>query len=95
MVSTYPPDVKYANYFLELQQQARDAGKGLWGITVEEEPTAPSSQGQYCGSVKSDVYHYPSCGYVDTIKPENLIWFSDSNDARSKGYRPCKRCSPP
>ncbi|MBA7519127.1 hypothetical protein ES705_11201 [subsurface metagenome] len=58
---------------------------------VEEEP----QQAQYCGSINSDVYHYPSCHYVDRIKPENLIWFIDANDAKSKGYRPCKKCNPP
>lgn len=30
-VSTYPPDVKYVDTFLELQRGARDAGLGLWG----------------------------------------------------------------
>jgi len=30
-VYTYPPDVKYQDYFLQLQRQARDAGLGLWG----------------------------------------------------------------
>lgn len=30
-VSTYPPDVKYANAFLAAQQSARDQMKGLWG----------------------------------------------------------------
>jgi len=52
-------------------------------------------QGKYCGSKKSDVYHYPSCRYVDQIKPENLIWFKDEYDAVAKGYRPCQVCKPP
>ena len=30
-VTTYPPDVKYEQRFLEAQRQARDAGAGLWG----------------------------------------------------------------
>jgi micrococcal nuclease len=30
-VATYPPDVKYQELFLKLQQEARDAGRGLWG----------------------------------------------------------------
>jgi len=30
-VSTYPPDVKYQEQFLELQREAREAGRGLWG----------------------------------------------------------------
>jgi micrococcal nuclease len=29
-VMTIPPNVKYADYFLKLQRQARDANKGLW-----------------------------------------------------------------
>jgi len=30
-VSTFPPNVKYANLFLRLQREARQARKGLWG----------------------------------------------------------------
>lgn len=45
-VSTYPPDVKYADYFLELQQQARDAGKGLWGIETAEQEEQEKVQEQ-------------------------------------------------
>ena len=32
-VMTIPPDVKYADYFLKLEREARKNGKGLWGIT--------------------------------------------------------------
>lgn len=32
-VSTYPPDVKYQDLFLEMQQDAREAQRGLWGPT--------------------------------------------------------------
>ncbi len=35
-VSTYPPDVKYQSLFLQMEQEAREAGRGLWGAT----PTA-------------------------------------------------------
>lgn len=31
-IMTIPPNVKYADRFLEVQRQARDAGKGLWGL---------------------------------------------------------------
>lgn len=47
-VSTYPPDVKYPDMFLQLQQGAREAGRGLWsacGLLVEPgqgcEPSYP------------------------------------------------------
>lgn len=29
-VSTYPPDVKYQEWFLDLQHEAREAGRGMW-----------------------------------------------------------------
>ena len=38
-VSTYPPDVKHVDLFLQLQQEAREAERGLWGPT----PTVPST----------------------------------------------------
>jgi hypothetical protein len=53
------------------------------------------AQGQFVGSVNSDVYHYPSCTYASRIKPENRIWFADVADALNHGYRPCKVCNPP
>lgn len=31
-VMTVPPNVKYADHFLKVQQEAREAGRGLWGI---------------------------------------------------------------
>jgi micrococcal nuclease len=50
--STYPPDVKYQDRFSAAQQQARDAGLGLWGpacwptataVTPRLAPTLPPS----------------------------------------------------
>jgi micrococcal nuclease len=61
--------------------------------TTQPQPE-PQPQGQYVGSIKSDVFHYPSCFYVDRIKPENIIWFSSREDAIANGYRPCKKCCP-
>jgi micrococcal nuclease len=45
-VSTYPPDVKYQSLFLQMQQDAREAERGLWGATptaVVVLPTATSA----------------------------------------------------
>lgn len=94
--STYPPDVKYQDLFLKLQAEAREAGRGLWA-----EPRPSSSQtgstpgGKYVGSIKSNVYHYPTCECVKQIYPRNLIWFASETEAKNKGYRPCKVCNPP
>lgn len=68
----------------------------IFVVFIVVSPLCVSSAAQtYVGSKKSDVYHYPSCHYVDNIKPENLISFSSPEEAQSAGYRPCKGCNPP
>ena len=42
-VSTYPPDVRYADLFLNLQREAREAGRGLWGPTPTCTPILPTA----------------------------------------------------
>lgn len=37
-IATYPPDVKYQDLFLQLQVEAREANRGLWGVG----PTTPA-----------------------------------------------------
>ena len=34
-VATLPPDVRYVERFVELQREARDAGRGLWSECIE------------------------------------------------------------
>jgi micrococcal nuclease len=34
-VSTFPPEVKYTDDFLELERMAREGGVGLWALTTE------------------------------------------------------------
>ena len=46
-VSTYPPDVKYADQFLQLQREARAAGRGLWG-QAPATPTPKAAPHQVC-----------------------------------------------
>jgi tetratricopeptide (TPR) repeat protein len=50
--------------------------------------------GSYLANSDTKVYHYPSCASAQKIHPENRIWFSNSNEARSAGYRPCEKCNP-
>jgi micrococcal nuclease len=35
-VSTDPPDVRYQDLFLEMQQEARDSGVGLWRLNADD-----------------------------------------------------------
>ena len=36
MIYTFPPNVKYAKIFLALQQEAREAKRGLWGLNPDD-----------------------------------------------------------
>lgn len=49
---------------------------------------------KYAASKKSEVFHYISCSYVASIKPENLILFKTREEAIASGRRPCKKCKP-
>lgn len=60
-----------------------------------EETKKTISYNTYVYSAKSDKFHYPSCRYAKTIKAENYCEYTGSRqDMISKGYIPCKNCSP-
>lgn len=100
-IMTIPPNVKYASLFIKLQQEAREAGKGLWGIL-----TAPSlapaqspgnkagSSGKYIGNSSSKKFHYPDCQWAQKISPGSRIEFKTRDEAVNSGYQPCKACRP-
>ncbi len=92
-VATFPPDVKYQDYFLKLQKEAQESGRGLWARNTETPTSKP--KGAYVGSVKSNKYHYPNCMWAKEIHPENEIWFDSTSEAKARGYVPCKVCNPP
>lgn len=93
--SPYPPDLKYQHYFLELEAEAREQGRGCWATGEAEVSPPAKTKYLYVGSINSNIYHYPDCIWAQKIKPENEIWFFTANDADAHGYRPCKVCDPP
>jgi micrococcal nuclease len=85
--STYPPDVRHQDLFLDLQRAARNAGVGLWG-TVCTLPSPPAAQGgaacEYAttstpvikGNISrssgENIYHVPGQeNYEDTVINES------------------------
>lgn len=48
-VSTYPPDVKYADRFLAVQQQAQAQSLGIWGQPIIEPTPIPAPPAQTTG----------------------------------------------
>ncbi|OIQ59720.1 thermonuclease precursor [Moorella thermoacetica] len=99
-VMTVPPNVKYADLFVKLQKEAREAGKGLWGAAVTVPAPAPASGGKsgsaakYIGNSSSKKFHYPDCQWAQKISPRNRVEFSSRQEAINAGYQPCKVCRP-
>lgn len=90
-VMTIPPNVKYANLFLQLQAEAREAGRGLW---AQEKAEEGESGEVYWASKESDKFHLPSCRWAKRISEENLIVFKTKEAALAAGYKPCSTCRP-
>lgn len=64
-----------------------------WWAKAIEKPQGDVKK--FVGSAKSNKYHYPDCRWAKKISPENEVWFTSSEDARSRGYMPCGVCHPP
>ncbi|WP_243113859.1 thermonuclease family protein [Desulfofundulus salinus] len=101
-VMTVPPNVKYADLFAKLQQEAREAEKGLWGAVVTTPAPAPvpspggkaGNAGKHIGNSTSKKFHYPDCQWAQKISPRNRVEFKTREEAVNAGYQPCKVCRP-
>ncbi|KJS68698.1 MAG: hypothetical protein JL50_03190 [Peptococcaceae bacterium BICA1-7] len=90
-ILTIPPDVKYVDYFIGYQKEARDGNKGLWGPSAHTPP--PQDQGQHTTvyiTRTGKKYHLEGCSSLARSQiPISLP------DAKAKGYGSCKVCKPP
>ncbi len=84
---TYPPNVKYVDYFSELQKEARQQKKGLWS-------QIKSSEDFYLAVKGSQRFHRPGCHSVKSAKPSQLIRFKSKEEALDRGFSPCRNCKP-
>ena len=93
--STYPPNVKYQDLFVNAERDARQESRGLWAQepSKEIEHKKSESNAPYVASKNSNIFHKPSCPHAETIKPENMIQFNSLEEAKASGRRGCKKCS--
>jgi micrococcal nuclease len=91
-VMTVPPNVKYADLFIKLQREAREAGKGLWGPAGEEK--TGETEDYYVASARSKKFHRPDCEWGKKIAPANMVKFKTVDEALDAGYEPCRVCRP-
>ncbi|RJQ54073.1 MAG: hypothetical protein C4521_04260 [Actinobacteria bacterium] len=94
MAYTYPPDVKYADYFVWLQGQARTANRGLWGSETVAPTRGSPGEYPYVASKKRDPFHSSDCRWAKETSASNLQRFRTREQAIAAGHRPCKVCDP-
>lgn len=80
IVATFPPDVKYVDRFLAVQQQARAAGLGLWGAPVAEPaPTATPPPQQTAADVV--IKHIFYDGVVNRVESDEYAEIANNGTA--------------
>lgn len=89
--ATYPPNVKYVDYFTDDQTQAREMGLGLWAL---EDTQTDITSSQLIGNRNTKKYHLPDCRSVESMKESNQISFPSESEAREAGFEPCGQCRP-
>jgi len=106
-VSTYPPDVKYQELFLDLEREAREAERGLWtgcfgpSPTVEGEricdysgTSEPVIKGNISKTTDEKIYHVPGGEFYDATVIDEAAgerWFCAEQEATEAGWRRSKR----
>jgi flagellar biosynthesis protein FlhF len=59
---------------------------------VGRHPTEFSAS--YVANNNSDIFHRPECKWTTMIKNENALGFASVSEARARGFKPCRYCSP-
>lgn len=99
----FKPNTKYIDKYKSLEKEAQKQKVGIWSFQnyVQSNGFHPeviqqqngqtdtsSTQTGFIASKNSDVYHPASCKQVvDTIKPENRIYFQNEQEAQQSGRK--------
>ena len=88
-VYSFRPNLRYKDYFVSLQKQAREKKIGIWSVPVSEEEYYVASKAS-----KRFVFHRPNCLNAKSILEKNKIIFRTRDEALDSGYSPCRTCKP-
>lgn len=91
-LDTYPPDVKYVDYFKKLQRKAQADKKNIWSGKREQKENEENNynEGKIKGNKNSKIYHMSDGKYYDSISKSNTIYFDSEGEAINNGYRKSK-----
>jgi micrococcal nuclease len=84
---TKPPNVRYADLFVQLQEEARKHRRGLWSVY------RPTRQ-PVIGNRNTRTFHRLNCPLARRISPRNRIRFPNADAALQAGFHPCRECQP-
>jgi len=88
-VSTYPPNIKYVDLLTKLQKEARENGRGLWGVQFNEQQKDQDKDVIVYVTKTGTKYHRSDCSCLrKSCIPIPL------SEARKK-CSPCSKCNPP
>ncbi|WP_240040914.1 thermonuclease family protein [Paenibacillus ginsengarvi] len=89
---TIPPNVMFAKSFVQVEREARNKGKGLWGKESEPGKASPSEAAcknpQIKGNINAKnekIYHLPGSGSYEQTKAEMM--FCTEEEAGNAGFR--------
>lgn len=74
------------DYDLELKGLATQASYKMLADMVV------TNYGEFCGSKEAGVFHRLDCHHVSSIKPQNLVYFDNADQADALGYSACDTC---
>jgi len=67
-------------------EENRRSGGRDW----EERPQTKT----YVANKNSDLFHHPSCKWVERIEKRNMVVFKTRSEALANDFRPCRACQP-
>lgn len=89
-VYTFPPNVRYVEYFRAYQTEAREAGVGLWGLDANPANAPPGNGTTVYLTRTGEKYHADGCRHLAKSQIATTL-----GEAKARGYEPCKVCRPP
>ncbi|MBI9074468.1 MAG: thermonuclease family protein [Desulfatibacillum sp.] len=81
----HSPNTSHFPDLLAAQQQAMQAGQGVWADWRYKKLTLS-------GNIRTKRFHLPQCPSLAKIHTKNRVLFPSLWDAFFQGYSPCKRC---
>ena len=61
---------------------------------TQQRQDSSREQPPFMANKNSDVYHLTDCNWAKKIKPANILYFSEVQEAERQNFLPCRSCNP-